>query len=238
VVKTEIFVQRKLSGVNHELRILRAMLNVALENDWIQRLPNFAGLISQAAETTREIIPTEEEFARILDEVKNLQNVLYVLPIVLLLADSGARPIEVFTLLWDNVDLVNRKVIFTSDKGKRRTRRNIGITERTAEAIDALPRHNKFVLGGIKSIKESWNTLKLRADVQHIDLYHLRHLFATRIDKIEGLSEYDKMQLMGHSQLKTRAVYTKLLDETIDSVAEKLEANPYLPVQDLSDTVQ
>jgi len=214
---------RKLSGVNHELRTLRAMLNVALENDWIEKLPNFKGLISQASENQRENIPTETEVTLILDAVETIDNKLFVKPFVLMLADCGARPIELYTLKWAEVDFEKGLVLFTSDKGKRRTRRTVGLTERAAAAIADLPQNNKFVFGGVKSFKKSWATARKRSGVD-IQMYSLRHYYRSRLEKL-GVPLVAAMKLLGHQTVDMSQRYTHLSAEDARNYANALE-NP------------
>ena len=225
--------QRKLAGVHHELRTLRAMLNVALENDWIEKLPNFKGMISQAAETKREKIPTEDEFGRILEAAGNVRNSHFVVPFILLLADTGARPVELYNLTWNNVDLAGKRVILTSDKGKRRTRRTIGLTDRVTKALYTLDSQEALVFSGIKSFRKSWETIRKISGVE-IQMYSLRHLFRSRLEQL-GLPLMTAMKLLGHSTVEMSQRYTHLQDSDIEAVTSALNEKPYLPVQDLGE---
>lgn len=216
---------RSLAAVNHQLRTLRAMLNVALSNDWIDKLPNFKGLISEASEERREVIPTQEEFDRILTATQLRPRLYHIKAFALLMADCGGRPIEQFNLRWGDLDLVADTVLFTSDKGKRRLKRVVGLTVRAKEALMELPKLNEFVFGGIKSIKTAWKSIQKEAKVDYTP-YHLRRLFASRLDEL-GLSEITKMLLMGHSSPKMTARYVTIMPETLKAVANLLDANPY-----------
>jgi integrase len=120
-----VYRTRSVASVNQHLRILRAMLNVAKQERWLDEVPSFKGLISSAAEAKREDMPTAEEFRRILDACDARQRLNHVKPIVLMVADTGARPTELWHLKWEDLDLENRNVTLTSDKGVRRTRRTI-----------------------------------------------------------------------------------------------------------------
>jgi integrase len=226
---------RSVSSVNQHLRILRAMLNIAKQERWITEVPSFKGLISSAAEARREAYPTEKEFQRILEACGERQRLNHVKAIVLMIADTGARPVELWQLKWTDVDLEKANVTYTSDKGIRRTRRTIPLSERCIVELNAQPRLNPFVFGGIKSIKRAWTSIKQIADV-NVDLYSLRHLFATRID-LMPISQNQKQKLMGHTSAAMFGRYAKLTEETVEEVRELLNANPYLPVHE-SDVVQ
>ena len=68
-----------------------------------------------------------------------------------MMAFAGARPEELYTLKWTDVDIEKGLVVFTSDKGKRRTRRTVGLTNRVGTALGNLPGDNELVFGGVKS---------------------------------------------------------------------------------------
>jgi integrase len=217
------------------LRVLRAMLNKAEQNGWITRKVNFSGLIAHAAEAKRETYPSQAEFERILQACEKRQRLNHVRPIVLLIADTGARPVELWQLRWSDVDLPNANITYTSDKGVRRTRRTIPLTDRCVSELRLLPRMNDYVMGGIKSIKRAWKSIQKEAATD-VDLYSLRHLFATRID-LMPISQNQKQKLMGHTSAAMFGRYAKLTDETVEDVRGWLNANPYLPVID-SEVVQ
>jgi integrase len=222
----EYFTARAVASVNHELRTFSAMMNVAYANDLIDKPINMKGVILSSIENKLERIPTKAEFGKILDEIKKEQKRWHMTALVLLIADCGGRPIECFNLNWSDVDLINKTVIFTSDKGRKRTRRLIYMTDRLYNELLNLPRLNEYVLGGIKDVKRAWNNIKSKTGVD-VDLYSLRHLYISRLDEF-NLSPFLKMQLSGHSTVDMSAHYTHFSDDILKDVAEKLNENPYI----------
>lgn len=231
-VKREKVSARAIASVNHELRTFSAMMHVAFKNEWLDRLPNMQGIIESAAEAKRERIPTPEEFSRILEEIPKEPRRWHLRAFVLLIADCGARPTEIFQLKFSEIDFVERFVTFTSDKGRRRTKRKIYLTERLYNELLTLPRTNEYVLGGIKSVKKSWNNIVDKLGYKGLTPYNLRHLFVSRLEAF-GLSDFLKMRLSGHQTLKMSDRYTHFSDEVLKAVAEKLDENPYI-----TDTIQ
>jgi integrase len=220
--KKEVWEQRSLASVNQHMRILRTVLGIAEQEGWISKVPKFKGLISSASEAKREDMPTTVELTRILQACGTRQRLNHVRPIVIMLADTGARPVELWNLKWKDVDLDKRLVTLTNDKGKRRNRREVPISARLYDELMELPRTNHLVFGGLKSVKRAWQSIKKLAKVD-VDLYSLRHFFATRIDMMP-MSQNQREKLLGHTSGAMFGRYAKLTDETIVSVREMLDA--------------
>jgi integrase len=230
-----VYETRSLASVNQHLRVLRAMLNKAEQNGWIARKVNFSGLIAHAAEAKRETIPTEYEFERILKACDTRQRLNHVKAIALLIADTGARPVELWQLKHADLNLDEEWVIYTSDKGVMRTRQKIFLTDRCLAALRELPRLNEYVFGGIKSIKRAWKSIQQIAGVTFTP-YHLRHLYGTRLDILLH-SQVAKQKAMRHSTDRMFQRYAKVDDARMMAIRDALNANPYLPVID-SEVVQ
>lgn len=217
-------VQRSVASINQHLRTLRAMLNVAKQERWIDEVPSFKGLISSAAEARREAYPTPEQFQAILMACMTRQRLNHVRPIALMIAETGARPIELWNLTWGDIDFENESVTYTSDKGVRRSRRTVPLTKIVLRELMELPRNGELVFG-VKSIKRAWKSVCKIAKVE-VDLYSLRHLFATRLDMM-SISQNQKQKMMGHLSSQMFGRYAKLTDETVDVVRDLLNENPY-----------
>lgn len=220
-----IWVERSLASVNEHLRTLRAMLNTAEHERWLDRKPSFKGLISLAAETRREDIPDKDEFLKILQACNTRQRLNHIKPIVLMIADTGARPVELWQLKWTDVDLEKGFVTLMSDKGVKRTYRTNPLTSRVVSELGKLDKYNEYVFGGIKGIKRGWRSIREISGCE-VDLYSLRHVFATRLDMMP-ISQTQRQLLMGHAPKDTFARYAKLTSEVIEMVRERLESDPY-----------
>lgn len=208
---------RSIGSVNHELRTLSAMLNFAYSNEWIDRPPNFRGVIQASAETRLERVPTQVEFQAVLDycAVHNPR----LRTFLILIADCGARPIELVNLPWSDVD--EESVVLTSDKGTRRRTRRIFLTDRAREAVGQLPRENEFVLGGRRNFRHSFDRYVRKLNLEPFTMYSLRHLYVTRLDAL-GISPFLKMKLSGHSTVEMSDRYTHFDDDTAREIAAML----------------
>lgn len=220
----EYFTQRSLASVNEHLRRLRTMLKYAETERWISEAPSFKKVISSAAEPPRDVYPTEAEFVRLLEKCDRP----HLKAVILLIADTGARPVELWRLKWDeDVDFETGYIFYTSHKGVRPTREGVPMTKRVIAALNELPRINEYVFSGIQTIKRPWARLKRLAGVD-VDLYSLRHVFATRIDNMP-LSQNQKQKLMRHTSGAMFGRYAKITPVTIEDVRSMLDEFLYLP---------
>ena len=105
--ETRTNTQRTIASVNHELSMLRRMLNVAQREGWILRNPFAAGdsLITQPTRTSAN------EFSRTKRKLNysSLQNstAQALMAILICALDTGMRQGEIFSLRWRDVYLEN-----------------------------------------------------------------------------------------------------------------------------------
>jgi len=221
------------STANHHLRTLRAMLETARTHNWLDKTPSFKRLIQGSIENVRLVIPTRFEFQRILDACVGYR--AHVASMAVFMADTGSRPIEMFNLKWEQVNFIAKTIILRSDKGNKRTFRELGMTDRVYGELEKLRENkvNEYVFGGIQSIKRAWNNIQRIAQVPHLDFYTLRHLFASRIvhDHPE-ISIFQLQELLGHTQLETTAKYVKQIKGETTDITTYLNEDSYLPIQE------
>lgn len=213
--------QRALATVHHHLRTLRSMLGVADAERWIDRIPSFRQIVSTASEVRRENIPTPEEFERLLEACNARERLFHVRPVMLMVADVGARPIEIWNLLWSDLNLEEGWVILTSDKGKRRVKTKMYLTPRLIESLSQLPKLNEYVFGGIKSIKKAWYSIVKLSGVD-VHLYSLRHFYGSQL-KANGYDAMDIMMMMRHTKLATTNIYIHMSDEKKKEMTASLQ---------------
>ena len=152
--------------------------------------------------------------------------------ICLLSFDSGLRADEVFSLIWNRVDLDQKLVKVFDSKGKDRV---VYLTDRAVDMLQRLPKDKGLVFKSrtgeqIKEISNSFNRavdslgwndgVKSRKD--KLVFHSLRHSYASRL-VARGVDLYVVGQLMGHSDLSMTKRYSHLRPDTLKAAVGTLE---------------
>jgi integrase len=187
--------QLKPATVHQEFRVLRHMLNLAVEQKKLETNPCQAVEfpVSVKKSTRRPHYMTANEQERI-----ELFAPWYLKNAIVIMTEMGLRPYkELMPMLKSQVDLENRVVHIADSK----TLTGIGDMPMTDLAYHAFrgqmdetphsdyvfptlsPRATKPYIG---SLKKAWTTALRRAKVPHFSLYELRHTFATRLSALAG----------------------------------------------------
>lgn len=218
---------RKIATVNRELEILRAMLNFAIQNEWLIKNPFVLakGLISKAAEVERDRVLSFEEEARLLDACTGRRS--HLRPLIICALDTAMRRGEMFKMRWRDVNFVTREIFIPQTNTKTENSRTVGMTERLFEELEAIWKRspkdpNGLVFGITNTVKTAWKTLCQRADVQDFRLHDCRHTATTRMIA-SGSPHTEVMKITGHTQLKTFLRYLNITPEATTRVAQNLE---------------
>ena len=216
---------RKVSALNRELSTLRAMLNFALEQNWIIKSPVPKVFITSTNEIERNRILSFDEEKRLLAECKGRRAHLKTLLLVAL--DCGLRRGEILQLRWSDVDFTNSQIFIRQTNTKTETSRRVGITGRLNEELEKLwaisPKEpDGLLFGGLGSIKTSWRTVCRLARVKDFRLHDCRHVATTRMIA-SGSSHIETMEITGHEQLKTFKRYLSITAETANNVSNRLD---------------
>lgn len=181
---------RKVASVNRELELLRAMLNFAIENDWLIKNP-FAkrkGIISKAAEVERERVLTFEEETRLLAAC--VDHRVHLKPIIICALDTAMRRGEMFKMRWRDVNFETDEIRIPKTNTKTDVERTVGITPRLKAELEALrevvppqqvPGPDDLVFGILSTIKTAWDTLRGNSDLDNFRLHDCRHTATTRM---------------------------------------------------------
>lgn len=185
--ETRTKTQRTIASVNHELSMLRRMLNVAQREGWILRSPFAAGdsLISLADENKRERILTREEEMKLLASCDTPQRA-HLKAILISALDTGMRQGEIFSLRWRDVDFENGLLNIQAFHTKTLKERQVAITTRLKLELerlraDAPDNPNGLVFGIVDNVKRSFTAARRKAGLNDVRFHDLRHTAATRL---------------------------------------------------------
>jgi integrase len=213
----------QVSTANNSLRVLRRILNLAVEWDVLATAPKIKTL---SGENRRERVVTREEEAKYLAAAPEP-----LASIASVLADTGMRPEECFRLLWENVTWVNgRNGVLLVTRGKTAAaRRVIPMTPRVRAVLESrwqdagkpqegwvwpAPTRSGHVEPSSlrKQHAKTFKTLTEEAakrdekPVRPFVLYSLRHTFLTRLGQ-SGCDVWTLARIAGHSSITISSRY-------------------------------
>src|SRR5262245_53536656 len=225
--KTRRGADRSIAGVNRELGLLRAILNYAKRQGWLNRNPFNQGesLISQADETRRDRILTREEESRLLAACDGPR--AHLRPLLVCALDTGMRRGEMFKLRWSDVDLIGGIIRVRKTTTKTWEPRSIGMTARLQEELRRLwevapPDPEGLIFGIKRDVKRSFGTACRLAGVGNFHLHDCRHTATTRMIQA-GMAPMEVMKITGHRQIATFLRYMNTDDQTARRGAEALD---------------
>jgi integrase len=180
--------------INHDLKLLRKMLNWGIRKGYLERSPFKIGTeaaISLARETPRDWrFEAESDEKKLLDACNP-----HLRAVVTALLDTACRLGEILSLQWQDVNLDKREMTIRAEKSKTRTSRLVPISTRLGSIlemrrIDPDGRQwgpSAYVFGNatgqqVKSIRTAWENAIERAGLM-VQLRDLRHEAGSRFDE-------------------------------------------------------
>ncbi len=142
-------------------------------------------------------------------------------PMVLLAMNTGLRRGELFSLTWQQVDLVRAIVTVEGARAKSGSTRHVPLN---AEALDALKLWREsadapkgLVFPGktgerLDNVKSAWTRLLVGANIQSFRFHDLRHHFASKL-VMAGVDLNTVRELLGHADIKMTLRYAHLAPE-------------------------
>ncbi len=219
---------RQIATVNSSLRVLRRVLNLAVEWGVIAVAPK---LKVMAGERRRErVVSSEEESKYLAVASEPLGSIATVL------ADTGMRPEECFRLRWEHVTWLNgRNGALLVTHGKTASaRRVLPMTPRVRAVLESRwtaagkPEDGWVWLAGTRSGHVEPNSiygqhLKALTDskARPFVLYSLRHTFLTRLGE-SGCDAWTLARIAGHSSVAVSSRYVHPSEDRILEAMSRL----------------
>jgi integrase len=228
----------QISTANNSLRVLRRILNLAVEWNVIATAPKVKVL---SGERRRERVITAEEEVRYLAVAPDL-----LAAIALVLTDTGLRPEECFRLSWDDITWINgRNGVMLIKRGKTAAaRRVIPMTPRVRGLLEARwknagepqegwiwPAQTRSGHVEPSSLRKqharSFKTLAEEAakrnekPVRPFVLYALRHTFLTRLGQ-SGCDAWTLARIAGHASINISARYVHPSEDAVLDAISRL----------------
>lgn len=175
------------------------------------------------------IVLSVEEIQRMFDVCENVKHKV----ILAILYSCSLRVSELINLKWNDIDRSRMIINIRQAKGKKD--RQVGLNEKLIELLESYYRQykpNEYILNGQSSQQYSKESvgqvikqLAEKAGIENKRVYtHLiRHCSATHM--LEGGLDLNLIQrLLGHSSVKTTAIYAHISHNLISKIESPLKA--------------
>ena len=228
----------QISTANNSLRVLRRILNLAVEWGVLTTAPKIKVL---PGECRRERVVTPEEEARYLAAAPEP-----LCSIATVLADTGMRPEEAFRLRWETITWLNGRngALLVTHGKTNAARRVIPMTPRVRAVLEArwdasgkpddgwvwpaatrsghvepstLRKHHARTFQTIAEEAAKRNAKPVRPFV----LYSLRHTFLTRLGE-SGCDVWTLARIAGHSAINISARYVHPSEDAVLDAISRL----------------
>jgi integrase len=225
--------------VNRTLRTAKALMFLCLERELIERNPLQRFRPFEGGKDERHVQRdafSEQELQAIINAASPNERAM-----IGLLAFSGLRPGELYALDWSAVDLAHGTLwvtrswdhkgrVFNAPKTKAGERviplsrwlvaELVQHSARTGGSGLVFANKNGKPMNPSNLRRDIWLPLKKRAGVRDLDLYSLRHSFAS-LARTAGEASFNVSRMMGHSRSTlVDAVYAHTLQSGLSGVAE------------------
>lgn len=212
--------------VNRELTTLKKILNMAVDDELIQHNPSRKVQPFPEEVPDVHILTFEEEFKYLALAGETLKSV------AIIMLGQGMRPDEVFRMTYEKLDFANRTIVIVRGK-TRNAKRSLSMCQEVYDLLEKRKEKNPNeywvfpspVRPGdhIKGVRRSHDRICERIGLRGvIDLYNLRHTFATR-SILSGTDVTILQKILGHSEIGMTMRYVKIAEHYKVEAVERLE---------------
>lgn len=218
---------------NRHIRDLKALWNWHIRHEYQGTNP-FKSVELYPEDEVRRYVPPAEDVAKVLQVAESWQQ-----DFLHILAKTGARPGEVRSLSWDDVDLSRATITFWTRKRKAGARqpRMINMSPQLLELMRrrfAVRTDENVVfpnpltgkpLGRLdRPYRYMMERLCEKAEVRFFSFYSLRHFVATRLRDSGKANRFEIQLILGHMRSDTTDRYLRGLAPDVKDAISTLDA--------------
>ena len=214
------------AGANYALRVLRQILNFAIDCGHIESNPTRGMRLNRLTPRTRFLSRDEiRRLHRALDEQSRQDPVArQEADIIRLLLLTGCRKTEISTLRWSEVQ-GDRLALDDSKTGPRK----VPLSARAQRIIACQPRGTSaFVFPSPRNAARPhgadiklWDSVRRQAGIEDVRIHDLRHNLASHA-VMNGVPVPVVSRLLGHSNVRMTLRYAHLAGNDIEAAAERI----------------
>jgi integrase len=155
----------------------------------------------------------------------------HLTPLVIVALHTGLRRGELFSLKWDDVDLVRNLVTVRGSGAKSGNTRHVPLNDTAMTTLKKWNSRSKTDLKGLvfpgiegeplEDIKTAWGALVTAAAIKDFRFHDLRHTFASKLVQA-GVDLNTVRELLGHGDIKMTLRYAHLAPESKAAAVAKL----------------
>lgn len=213
---------------NHHLIVIKAMLNLAVKWEMIEKNPA-VGIKKMQQPTGRDRYMSQEEVKRFLEALGESGNVPVASGLRMLLF-TGLRCQEVFKLKWDDVDMESKSVHLRLTKSGKSRRVYLSAMAWAEIVLMKGLRRNKhpYVFPGkfanepVSQPRRTFLEATSKAKINDLRVHDLRHTFASHVIQA-GASLFEVQKMLGHSTSQMTMRYAHLADTELRSRVDQAE---------------
>ncbi len=217
----------KPGTVNRNMALVKHLFHLAERWEIIDKAPT-KNISPLADHGNRERFLTLAELERLLTALERCQSPI-IPDIIRLLILTGARRSEVIQLPWSELDM--EKGIWTLPAARNKSKKqkvlplsDAAVTLLTARKGNSSPYvfPNPTTGKPLISIHDTWNRIRVNADLPGLKIHDLRHSFASFLVNA-GHSLYEVQKLLGHSSITMTQRYAHLEQTTLKTATQTIE---------------
>ncbi|MBT3508222.1 MAG: tyrosine-type recombinase/integrase [Nitrospina sp.] len=210
---------------NRNIKLLSIIFNCAKEWGYLEETAiNPANGIKPFKEEERDRYVTQEELPNLAKAIDREENI-YVRACLWLYLLAGVRKSELLQAKWNDVSIDHQELRLPDTKSGKP--RYVPLSGQAIIILQSLPRFedNPYVLPGKKkgchlvNIDKPWRRIREVAGIKDVRLHDLRRTVGSWLGQ-SGSSLHLIGKVLGHSDLKTTAIYSRFAQ---DHVKEALE---------------
>ncbi|MBP7675987.1 MAG: site-specific integrase [Thermoanaerobaculia bacterium] len=227
--------------VNREFELMRAMFNVLLKWEWIERTPMPAGSVPRlrAPKNRVDFLAPDEwrAFLRALETTPDAPTSVFryqvpavsTIPVFRALLYTGARLGEILSLRWEAVDLDRGRIVL--DRRKTQSVTGLTISEPLREVLEGLPRGTPAALVFRRPDGQPWIAYNIQGHFSRardraglrktLTVHSLRHTFASWL-VADGVPLRTVSELLGHSNIVQTSRYAHLAPEHLREAVDRI----------------
>lgn len=216
----------KTNTINNNIRMLKAMFNLAVKWGYMKENPAEDTKFLEITDAVPIRILTKEEIDRFL---KNCSKQYYAIFYTFLA--TGMRKGELCNLEWSDIDFKKRIIYIRKKKDflPKSKERQIPISPKLYDLLRESPRKSNYVFPNDDGFRYPKNKLRRKMiKIAHISnikgltrTHNLRHNFATHLI-MKGVDLPTVQKLLGHADIKTTMVYTHITDSHLKDSINRL----------------